>query len=51
MEPGFFQWCSVTNGGQTVEQVAETGCGVSTHGDIQTATGHNPEQPAAGDPA
>lgn len=54
MEPGSSQWYSVngpetmdTNfffvcvckGGQTLEQVAQTGCGVSIHRNIQNPTG------------
>lgn len=37
--------------GQTVEQVAQRGCGVSIPGIIQNLTGHGPGQPAPRDPA
>ncbi|KAK4827150.1 LOW QUALITY PROTEIN: hypothetical protein QYF61_015104 [Mycteria americana] len=41
-----FYW----EGGQTLEQVTQRGCGVSIHGAIQSLTGHGPGQPALGGP-
>ena len=38
-------------GSQTVEQVAQRGCGLSIFGDTQNLTGHGPGQPAVADPA
>jgi len=37
-------------GGQTLEWIAQTGCGVSIHGGIQSPTGRDPGQPALADP-
>ncbi|KAK4811097.1 hypothetical protein QYF61_016383 [Mycteria americana] len=37
-------------GGQTLEQVAQRGCGVSVLGDIKNPTGCGPEEPALVDP-
>jgi len=42
-----FYWES----GQTLEEVAQGGCGVSIFGDIPDLTGHCPVQPAPADPA
>jgi len=38
-------------GGQTLEQVAQIGYGISICGDIQNLTGHSPVQLALTDPA
>ena len=38
-------------GGQTLEEVAWRGCGVSILGDIQNPSGHGPGQPALAAPA
>ncbi|KAK4825754.1 hypothetical protein QYF61_002237, partial [Mycteria americana] len=37
-------------GGTTLAQAAQRGCGVSISGDIQSPTGHGPGQPALADP-
>lgn len=38
-------------GGQTLEQAANRGCGVSICGDSQNPTGHGPGQPVLADHA
>lgn len=38
-------------GGQTLEKVVQTGCGITILGDIENLTGHSSEQPGVGESA
>lgn len=38
-------------GGQTLEKVVQTGCGITIHGDIENLTRHSSEQPGVGESA
>jgi len=42
--------CLYCEGGQTVEEVAQKGCGISVFGDTQHPAGHGPGQSALCDP-